>query len=321
MDRFAWTPGKGIDASALARLRLHLQRPSKPMGEAWFMGLERLMFTELLTDLDNLQPQELQRPLVEIASGISCFGPLEEWTSWYHYLLGALVTRSHEEFVEDILEHLVTGFMAVYPNGIQDAPYARFREDALLTLGCAIMDSQCWNGSEIVVGSILHRSNNNPNRVWCWWDASGDFSSSMFFCMKYLPESLITNWFKSVLAIPSSHWRAQLIAWLVGAHPMLTNQVQWPSQMKEGVRPSVSWAWSHCLRPELATTDRNGETPMASLLPDASRDAVLQTVHDYFTEDMFIEWLSSISTVPYLELELAEIPTTFEHLYLRPNSA
>ena len=173
MDRFVWIPGRGMDASALERLRSHFSRPAKPMGEAWFMGSERRMFNELLNDLDGLSAYEIQKPLEEIASGTSAFGPLDEWTSWYHYLLGALLPRSHEHFVDYVLEYLITGFMALHPNGIQQPPYEGFREDVLMSLGSAIMDDSCWNDSDIAIGKVLHRSDNNPARVWCWWDASG----------------------------------------------------------------------------------------------------------------------------------------------------
>lgn len=316
MDRFAWVPGKGIDASALERLRSHFPRPVEPMGEAWFMGSERRMFKELLNDLDSLSAYEIQKPLEEIASGTSAFGPLAEWTSWYHHLLGALLPRSHEHSVDYILEYLITGFMSLHPNGIQQSPYKNFREDILNSLGSAIMDDGCWNDGDIAIGKILHSSDNNPNRVWCWWDASGDMSSSMFFCLKYLPQSLVADWFGSALAIPSPHWRAQMIAWLVGSHAMLSNAVKWPSEWNVEARPSVSWAWSHCLRPELATNERNSETPMSSLLPDAAKSEVIRVVSEHFTDAIFLDWLSSIAEVPYLETELAEIPATFERLYL-----
>lgn len=74
---------------------------------------------------------------MELASGTSSFGPMKEWNNWYHYLLGALVPRSHEAFVSYLLESLLTGFMAIYPNGIYREPYEGFREDVLLTLGDA----------------------------------------------------------------------------------------------------------------------------------------------------------------------------------------
>lgn len=177
------------------------------MGEAWFMGDERKMFPELCGDLKAISTQNLQEPLEEIASGTSSFGPMREWSTWYHYLLGALLPRSHELHVTYFLESLVTAFMAIYPNGVYRGPYKGFHEDALRTLGRSIMDSECWNGSDIAIGKVLRRSNDNPNQVWVWWDASGDFTASMFFCLKYLPEAEVEPWLRSVLDIPSPHWR------------------------------------------------------------------------------------------------------------------
>jgi hypothetical protein len=137
--------GKGatpIDSAALERLRSYFRRPSEPMGEAWFMGAERRMFRELLGNLDKLSASELQQPLGAIASGTSSFGPQQEWSTWYHYLLGAVLPRSHESFVSYLLEDLVVGFMALYPSGVYREPYKGF-DDSLLTLGRCMMDGEC----------------------------------------------------------------------------------------------------------------------------------------------------------------------------------
>jgi hypothetical protein len=218
--------------------------------------------------------------------------------------------------VTPLLESLVTGFIALHPNGVGRAPYPQFRDDALQTLGRCIMDPRCWSGSEVVVGEFLHRSNNNPNRVWCWWDASGDLSSSLFFCLKYLPTELVQGWFSSVLAIPSPHWRAQVLVWLVGSNDILEGRINWPSELLEKAYPSVAWEWSHCLDSELATTDVSGLPPMTSLLPEESKARVVSATRLYFTEEVFLEWLDSISRVPYLESELGQIPSTFESIYV-----
>lgn len=316
MKQFLWTPGEGVDHVALERLRSHFRRPSEPMGEAWFMGDERKMFPELCGDLKAISTQNLQEPLEEIASGTSSFGPMREWSTWYHYLLGALLPRSHEVHVTYLLESLVTAFMAIYPNGVYREPYRGFHEDALRTLGRSIMDSECWNGSDIAIGKMLRRSNDNPNQVWVWWDASGDFTASMLFCMKYLPEAEVEPWLRSVLDIPSPHWRAQVMVWFVGAHGILNGTARWPSEFPTDARPHIGWEWSHCLRPELATTDDSGSPPAETFIPEGSRAAALGVLRSYFSEDKFLEWLDCISTVPYLEAELLEIPSTFEALYV-----
>jgi hypothetical protein len=317
MDHLIWTPGTGVDTSALKRIRSHFGRPKEPMGEAWFMGEERRLFHELKGDLLGLNAYALQEPLEEIASGTSSFGPHKEWNDWYHYLLGHLVPRNHECSVSSLLESLITCFIALYPNGFYKTPYPQFPQDVLQTLGQCMMEPQCWDAEEIVIGSMLHRSNKNPNQVWCWWDASGDFSASIFFCIKYLPPSLISDWFSSALAIKSPHWRAQVLVWLVGAHDILSGEIAWPSEFSLEARPYVGWEWSHCLKPELAAADESGAPAVSSLLPGDSRANVLEVAHSYFTEEVFLLWLDSIARVPYLEQELAEIPSTFESLYVQ----
>lgn len=284
------------------------------------MGEERRLFPELQGDLSTLTAWQLQEPLEEIAAGTSSFGPLPEWREWYHYLLGRLVVRGHEAFVSSLLESLITAFMAIYPNGVHASPYPEFREDVLDTLGRCMMAPQCWSEDGITVGSMLHRSDNNPARVWRWWDASGDFSASMFFCLKYLPAQLVGTWFSSVLAIESPHWRAQCMVWLVGSHELLAGEIDWPSQLPDDAYPSIAWNWSHCLGPHLASQDDSGAQPVESFLPVSSRQAVLSLARKFFSEGAFLTWIESIGGVSYLSDELAALPSTFESLYVRADA-
>jgi hypothetical protein len=307
-----------MDAAALERMRGHFRRPSEPMGEAWFMAEEREMYPQLLGDLENLPADEIQRPMAEIASGYSCFGPMDEWNEWFHYLLPQMLPRCHDGSISaSFVETLITGYIALYPNGVHSAPYKTFREDTLRTLGRCMMEPQCWDGRKIVIGEMLRRDNRNPAGVWLWWDASGDFSASMFFCLKYLPKELVLGWMRSVLEIPDPHWRAQVMVWAVGAHDMLAGKLKWPAEFKERARPAVSWDRSYCLGSELAARDESGAKPMPALLPDAAREDALHILHAYFNEDAFLGWIESISQVDYLHAELAEIPATFELLFVR----
>jgi hypothetical protein len=286
------------------------------MGEAWFMGSERRMFLQLAGDLAQVSTSDLQEALTEIASGTSCFGSMREWSDWYHYLLPALVPRCHQAVTESVLEYLITAFIALYPAGVDHEPYRGFRGDALLTLGRMMMDAHCWDGDDIRVGSMLHRSNNNPNRIWCWWDASGDFSASMFFCLKYLEPAQVAPWFESVLAIRSPHWRAQVLVWLLGAHGMLTSDIRWPSDWPVEHALAVSWAWSHCLRVELLDQSRTAKLAGAHFIPHSAAEQILAAAQRYFTEDRYLEWLNSFDRVPEVRDELSELPKDFEALYV-----
>lgn len=312
---FAWAPGVGIDADALARLRAHFPRPRQAMGEAWFMG-ERRMFAELLGDLDALSARELHEPLFEIASGTGSFGPMEEWHAWYHYLLGQLLPRAHEAWVYALLESLLSGFFAQYPHGVETAPYPQFQDDVLATLGRCMMEPSCWTSEGIVLGRFLHRSNRNPNEVWMWWDASGDLSASLFFCMKYLLAPQVRPWFRSALEITAPHWRAQMMVWLVGAHDMLSAPDRWPSELSIGAYPAITWEVSYSLSAKAAAQARPDAVPMGSWLPDDARTGVLEVAKAYFSEAVFLEWLQSIDSDDALKRELADIPATFEQLYV-----
>jgi hypothetical protein len=44
---------------------------------------------------------------------------------------------------------------------------------------------------------------------------------------------------------------------------------------------------------------------------------VISAARLHFTEEVFLEWLESISRVPYLESELGQLPSTFESIYVR----
>ncbi|TVQ84534.1 MAG: hypothetical protein EA357_02620 [Micavibrio sp.] len=310
MRPFVWKPGNGIDPKALKRLQDVFPPPAQPMGEAWFMG-ERRIFHELTGDIASLTVSQLQKVLESISSGASCFGLYDEWNDWYHHLLGHLIPRSHACWVDPLLEYLVTAFFALYPDGLNKPPYRNFDEDVLNTLGRCMMEPECWDGNDIAVGRVLHRSP-RPNKLWGWWDASGDFSASMFLCLKYLPPDLIESWFKSVLAIPSPHWRAQLLVWLVGAHGFFTGKIRWPSELRNDAYPSVDWAWSHCLRADMASS-----SDVTGFLPRAAGKIVLETAYRHFTEDVYLDWIGSISAIAYLETELALIPATFESLYMK----
>jgi hypothetical protein len=313
---YVWRPGDGIEPEALHRLRDYFRRPKSAMGEAWFMGGDRRHFPELMGDLDALGVDALLRPLGEMASGTASFGQRREWHDWFHYLLAQRVTDDREWAGETLTELLVTGFMAHYADGVASPPYPGFAQDVLETLGRSLMEPRCWQEGDIVVGRLLHRSNHNPNQVWCWWDASGDLSAALLLCAKYLPASEVRGWFRSVLAIESPHWRAQMIVWLIGAHDLLTGLKHAPSELDSAAYPAITWGWSHCLH--ASTTTEAGEIiPIADWLPQAARTQLLDEVHACFTDEVFVAWLESIGRIDYLQRELADLPSTFERLYLR----
>ncbi len=309
--KFQWRPGEGCDEEALARLQHAFPRPKTPMGEAWFMGDERRMFTHLMGDLGTVSVADLQESLGEIASGTHSFGPREEWAEWFHYFLSRLIPRCHDSYARhSLLESLVTAFMSQYPDRATKDPYPGFRSDVLNTLGRGMMDRACWSGGRVIIGKLLHRGV-WPSGYWNWFDVSGDFSAAMFFCLKYLPPDHITPWMTSVLAIECPHWRAQVVVWLVGSHDVLSGAIRQPRDFRAISRPQIEWEWSHCL-----SGNRVGDETTSQFLPDRNRRELRDVVASVVTEDVLLDWMLSFADYDYLEAELAELPDRFRELYV-----
>jgi hypothetical protein len=131
----------------------------------------------------------------------------------------------------------------------------------------------------------------------------------MVFHIKYLPLESLQPWLQSVLAIDSPHWRAQVIAWFVGARRLLIEENVFPADLESGSPPDVSWGWSHSLH------TNNSNAKHSAFLSREVRMVVLNTLKDYFSSSVFESWLSSIASVDYLEAELADIPFAFWEQY------
>jgi hypothetical protein len=66
---YRWVPGTPPSEDALARMRAHFPQPAVPMGEAWFMGRKREVYTRLSTKpLPEVRLEYLMHALWEITS-------------------------------------------------------------------------------------------------------------------------------------------------------------------------------------------------------------------------------------------------------------
>jgi hypothetical protein len=283
------------------------------MGEAWFMSDDRLMYPELLGDLAAVPVDRLQQVLTEIATGTSSFGGYEEWQVWYHYLLPRLIPRSHERFVDPLLEVLITAFFTQHPAALQTARYPGFREDDLSTLGQCLMDRVCWPEGPQGVEVCLY-DQHYMGGPWTGTEASGALSASMFLWLKYLEHQEVGSWLGSVLMIAEPHWRAQLMIWLLGAHGVLTGAVQQPSRFAASAYPRIDWDWSHILSGNYSGK-HDGSAGLIEFIPKANRLAALATAKAHFTEAVCLEWLASFAADPELEEALAATPYSFFDLY------
>ncbi len=315
MNQFIWEPGDGYDKKALKRLQNNFIMPHSPMGEAWLMDQERFYYKNLLEGVGNLRVDDLQTPLHEIIIGTKTFGSIDEWVDWYHYLFAQLLPRSHESSFEGyLLEYLVSGFIIQYPNGIHREPYKGFKEDAINMMGKCIMGLSYWSGSHLTIGAT-HPKSKNSYEIYGWWDVDEKLSSSIFFCLKYLPVEAIESWFESILKILCPYWRAQILVWLVGANDMLCDKIQQPSQFKDRGRPRIDWTESHLLSGGCTGNSRDVKQ-IDNFIPAENRVELLNVISRYITEDLYLEWLLSISNIAELEFELAEIPGRFIDIYL-----
>lgn len=309
---FQWIPTNGPDRRALNRMMRAFPMPKVSMGEAWFMSEQRKMYPELTADLDALPDDDIIRPLEEIASGNTCFGPLEEWTDWFHYLLPRLMDRKWKTTYYQPAENMFTAFMAEHPQPDTRLPYPGFRDDALATLGSYIMSPHFWPDGQLDVANCLCK--------WVWpsgaagWDRAGHLlSASLFFCIKYLPHNAIEPWLRSVLAIPNRYWQLQLATWLVGAHPILTGEIEQPCEFPELDRWDISWAYSHIFRGQYDGT-YDPDSLAVPFLPAENRVAILNIARTINFEALFEDvWTDPVMSVVTWEIEA--LPDMFRQLF------
>ncbi len=289
------------------------------MGEAWFMSEERKLFADLADrDPAEINAHDLSHALLEITSGISSFGPLEEWRSWFHYLLPRLIRRAFEPPRGPVLlESLVSAFVANHPEAISE-PYEGFREDTLATLPLAIMSPDLWSDGSIIVGELLCQPPPSPALPWGWHEPSGDLSSSMFFCLKYLDPTSLGDWVGSLASIQDPHWGAQVLAWLVAFYRILDRGLEQPADF-ERAHSGASWEASHCLTGHY-TGNHSDPTRIPFLRQDSIR-AFLTAVQRCVTEDRVLAWAASFTEYPYLEAEAANTPDDFLHHLRRSSGA
>ena len=283
------------------------------MGEAWFMGEKRHMFDLLLGNLEELSLEELRGPLEEIASGNSSFGPMDEWTVWYRYLLAQLVPRHAERSFDSLYQHLVSAFIAVHPRHI-DEPYPGFADDARQTLGRCLMDPSRWTGDRLAVPAPEDPFAGGRCAAFEWSVACGDFSAGMFFCAKYLIDDEIDAWLDSVFAIRCPLWTTQLYSWLLAAHPLLVGHVLELADLDSSPSTSVVWHGAHVLRGDFSGVYEPSSSPLPLLSPDRC-EAVLAGTRRHVSESSYFAWLDAIQPYSYLKTMLGGTPSRFADVF------
>lgn len=300
-EPFRWLPGRGCDAAALHRLRAHFPRPDGPLPDAWFLAGAPprggvcdgfLSYWEVRDALYDLATNAARRTATPAARG------------WFHYLLAQEIPGAmFGSTLAPLIEALATGIFVLYPHGPEAEPYAGFFRDCLDTLGRAIMTPDGWSARGVRRGVILRRRWNVASG-WDWGQPGGDLSASMFLCLKYLPQEALAPWLRSILQIRDPFWRAQLLAWFVGARELLEGSIEKPADPPLEEKPAVSWVDCNLIA---------GETPFLSR---ARRRAALDAVTGYFEDETFAEWAKGVLGDEELAADLGQLPWRFRDLFL-----
>ncbi len=270
-------------------------------------------------DITAVPYDNIQTVLEEIASGLTNFGHADAWAEWYGHLLPTWNRRAFERKHDYIVEDLVTAFMAVVPNPTVSWGYRSFRSDALLTLGKAIMSPPLWPDGPNRSVNCLHTEDTLPTGYPVWGDACGDFSASMFFCLKYLPSSHVAEWTKSVFAISCPRWRAQVLVWLCGAKDVIDGKIEHPSDLPDKHQTSVSWARSHLIGPKNLAyqEDIKIESEMVEFLSKENCARFDETVSNLLNERLLTEWLESLggNEQVFDQVTSTAVPERLRHSY------
>ncbi len=324
-SEYKWIPKNGVSLEAIERMQKHFQKPKYPMGEAWFIGKERRLYTELINKpFTEIEPSELStNVLFEIASGTQCFGHREEWDEWFKYLLPQLILRCQEFyfFNELLAQSVVTAFMSIYWNGIPDE-YKGFRNDVINTLSLCLMNEILWFDYLDEKTKTIHlraffldtyKDGNDQLRLdWNTGKANESLSALMFFCLKYLNPEEISFSTKSLFAIDDIYWKGALMVWLLGAYDILDKPIVVPSMIEKS-NPEISWENSHVLGSRYGSID--AEHPPAEeyndnkdFLPTKNSRCFLIEIRKKMTDDLILDWAESFAQDKFVAESTSNVP-------------
>ncbi|WP_152566064.1 hypothetical protein [Lysobacter antibioticus] len=313
---YVWLPGQGPNAGALQRLRERAFLPKQAMGEAWFMGQERRMYTALMHEDPQQWPRsELDSALYELSSGPASFGPMHEWSLWFAFLLPRaleLVGRFRADAFIDrqLCAALVTATFVHFPDPEQ-LP-AGVRRDLLDTLGRAMFAPSHWSASGLAVNAFCSPMQRlpglHPGESLYPADA---FSASCTLIAKYLEPECIEGWLASALAIEDPYWRAGWVAWLAGAAPMLLDGA-YPDALPFHSEHPTAWSNSHLLQAPSALVVTGA--PAASFLGSESRHALTAALRRQLNRERLQRWGTRLS-------EAGAQPPDFEYFLVQYRNA
>lgn len=301
---YRWRPSSGPDADVLDRLARSFTRPRTPMGEAWFMGDERRMFTELMTiDVADAPTSLLGDMVREMSTGPSCFGPHQEWRTWYLYLLPRVVPLAVARSEHGLVDDLLTATISQFPDGLPDrGPLAA--RDIVDTLGRVFMDASRWQDAAIV---------GRDGEDWDWSRAGGDLSPFLLLVLKYLPEAQVADWTASLFDIADPRWRALLLAWLARARVLFGDADVQPADVQR-LAPDLDWPGASILKGNYSGAFREPVARVAFLTP-ANKRAFRRCVAQQLAARPLAQWRSMLATTDDFGVDLGDVAAAAMQAY------
>lgn len=274
------------------------------------MGEKREMYSELLfLPVKDVPIEALEKFVDSCTSGIDCFydavEDVELWISWFKYTLPYLVLRAHERhMIFHLLDLIVSAFMRIFGDRV-DSVYPEFRKDAIETVGQALMKKEFWDkeGNICLYTDHWHDGKGNPSLVEP--RCSGIISSSICFCLMYLPAANVLTWTKSLLAIECMEFKGHLLVWLVAIYQTLsetsTSKTTFSFSAMNDARFGVDW---------------NGSIWLGTANPPIPEENIarfLATIRSDLTSEKLSEWSKEFAQLNYLR-ELTKSFAIFEYV-------
>lgn len=318
---YKWIPKNGVSLDAVEKMQNHFKRPKYPMGEAWFMGEERLLYTELIDKpFEEIKSIDLAtKILFEISSGTSCFGHNEEWDEWFKYLLPKLILRSDEsvDFDELLVQSVVAAFMSVYWEGIPEE-YEGFRNNVINSLSLCLMNERLWcknsqtNRLRPVFLDTYKDSKNNLRLGWNSGQSDRNLSALMFFCLKYLNQEEMVSWIKSLFLIDDVYWKGALMVWVLGAYDILKHPIISPTMIEKS-NPELMWENSHTLGSKYGSID--AKYPLhkdfndnKDFIPTENAILFIEEINKHLTDNLILDWAVSFAEDKFVAESTYNVP-------------
>lgn len=294
---YLWTPGQGPDAEALKRLRERAPPPKEPMGEAWFMGSEREMYTGLMqSDPQDWPSHELRDALEALTTGPKAFGHIDEWSEWFEFLLPRVLERADDRDVYELLVSAV--FVHCLDPALPEFP-PRFRMDLLDTLGRRLMAPSCWSDGHAGGSDGLLQPLSN---TYYGLEAHGAFSAACCLVLRYLDAEAVDGWLASVLAIDDTAWRCVFVVWLAGAGTLVLDAGQ-PDRLENPQHLDIDWNWSFLHDGSDPSRKLEPDAPQFAFFPEPQAQAMRTALKRRLDLATMVRWGEQLTALPLADVD------------------